>query len=374
MKDHRIKSSVHQIAKSLQGDYREEQLFVLKQAVELHDFYREMIKECDRVILSHMEKFQPKIDLEENPLPPSKSSHKKPQRNEPTVDWRTALYTMTGVDLTSIPGINASIAETIISEIGLDMSAWTTEKKFSAWLGLSPQNRISGGKILSRSSRKFINRAAQALRMAANSLTNSKSALGAFLRRLRFRLGPAKAIAATAHKLARIPAQQLDLLIVDELGKNISGTGMDLNVIGSWRVKGGKPDPDFRRIVTLSLTRESLGNGLGIELADFTTERVMKEYDPAVTYVNLLTASEPGGNTREGPLPLALPSDREAIEVALHSALPGEAPRVCRIRNTALLEELWVSEPVLKELRDKTDITVLQEPEEVRFDKDGNLF
>ena len=84
------------------------------------------------------------------------------------------------------------------------MSAWTTEKKFSAWLGLSPQNRISGGKILSRSSRKFINRAAQALRMAANSLTNSKSALGAFLRRLRFRLGPAKAIAATAHKLARI--------------------------------------------------------------------------------------------------------------------------------------------------------------------------
>jgi len=204
MKDHRIKSSVHQIAKSLEGDYRQEHLFVLKQAVELYDFYRELIEECDRVILSHMEKFQPRVDLELKPLPPSKSSHKKPQRNEPTVDWRTALYTMTGVDLTSIPGINASIAETVISEIGLDMSAWATEKKFSAWLGLSPQNRISGGKILSRSSRKFINRAAQALRMAANSLTNSKSALGAFLRRLRSRLGPAKAIAATAHKLARI--------------------------------------------------------------------------------------------------------------------------------------------------------------------------
>ena len=172
---------------------------------------------------------------------------------------------------------------------------------------------------------------------------------------------------------ARIPAQQLDLLIVDELGKNVSGTGMDLNVIGSWRVKGGKPDPDFRRIVALSLTRESLGNGLGIGLADFTTERFLKEYDPAVTYVNLLTATEPGGNTREGPLPLALASDREAIEVALHSALPGETPRICRIKNTALLEELWVSEPVLKELRGKPDISVVQELEEVRFDKEGNL-
>lgn len=89
--------------------------------------------------------------------------------------------------------------------------------------------------------------------------------------------------------------------------------------------------------------------------------------------MNLLTATEPGGNTREGPLPLALASDREAIEVALHSALPGETPRICRIKNTALLEELWVSEPVLKELRGKPDISVVQELEEVRFDKEGNL-
>ena len=189
-----------------------------------------------------------------------------------------------------------------------------------------------------------------------------------------FREADTRLLDIAKQHFARIPAQQLDLLIVDELGKNISGTGMDLNVIGSWRVKGGKPDPDFRRIVALSLTRESLGNGLGIGLADFTTERMMNEYDPAVTYVNLLTATEPGGNTREGPLPLALPSDREAIEVALHSALPAEAPRVCRIRNTALLEELWVSEPVLKELRAQSDISITQEPEEVRFDKEGNLF
>src|SRR5438105_9394013 len=189
-----------------------------------------------------------------------------------------------------------------------------------------------------------------------------------------FREADTRLLDIAKQHFARIPAQQLDLLIVDELGKNISGTGMDLNVIGSWRVKGGKPDPDFRRIVALSLTRESLGNGLGIGLADFTTERMMNEYDPAVTYVNLLTATEPGGNTREGPLPLALPSDREAIEVALHSALPAEAPRACRIRNTALLEELWVSEPVLKELRAQSDISITQEPEEVRFDKEGNLF
>jgi hypothetical protein len=94
--------------------------------------------------------------------------------------------------------------------------------------------------------------------------------------------------------VADIPFQQLDVLIVDELGKNISGTGMDLNVIGNWRISGGVHKPDFRRVVVLSLTPESLGNGLGIGLADFTTRRFVDEYDDAVTYVNLLTATEPG--------------------------------------------------------------------------------
>jgi transposase len=204
LKDYRIKNSANQIAKSLEGDYREEHLFALGHAVELYDFYHLKIEECDRRILAHMQKFQPKINLDQNPLPPSKSSHKKPQRNEPTVDWRPSLYLMTGVDLTRVPGINTSTAQTLISEIGLDISRWPTEKQFASWLSLSPNARISGGKVLNSSPRKFINRASQALRLAANSLKNSKSALGAFFRRIRSRSGPQKAVAATAHKLARL--------------------------------------------------------------------------------------------------------------------------------------------------------------------------
>ncbi len=100
--------------------------------------------------------------------------------------------------------------------------------------------------------------------------------------------------------LATIPFDKLDLLIVDELGKSISGTGMDLNVIGTWRMKGGEHKPDFRRIAVLSLTEGSLGNGLGIGLADFTTERFMDAYDPGATYINLLTAAEPGGHEHTG--------------------------------------------------------------------------
>jgi hypothetical protein len=180
--------------------------------------------------------------------------------------------------------------------------------------------------------------------------------------------------AAKPH-VAKLPFRQLDLLVVDELGKNISGTGMDLNVIGDWRMKGGTHEPDYRRIAVLSLTPESLGNGLGIGLADFTTRRFMEEYDAAVTYVNLLTATEPGAlNTREGPLPLALPSDREAMGVALFSSLASGRPRVCRIRSTARLDEFRVSEALLEEVASNDSLSVEEEPREVEFDAAGNLF
>jgi hypothetical protein len=180
--------------------------------------------------------------------------------------------------------------------------------------------------------------------------------------------------AARPH-VAKIPFQQLDLLIVDELGKNISGTGMDLNVIGNWRMSGGPPQPDYRRIVVLSLTTASLGNGLGIGLADFTTQRFMDEYDPAVTYVNLLTATEPNAmNTREGPLPLAMESDREAIEVALFSSLASANPRVCHIKNTALLDEMWVSAALLDEVDQNSKLRVSPGIAPLEFDERGNLF
>ena len=209
LKDHRIKSSVNEIAKSLEGDYRQEHLFALRQSLELYAFYHKLLDECDQVIQTHMQQFEPKVDTKEKPLAPRRSSHRKPQRNEPKVDWRTALYKMSGVDLTRIDGIDILTAQTIISEVGFDMSPWTTQKHFASWLGLSPNNKVSGGKVIGKGRRKVVNRAAQALRMAAQSLKNSKTALGAFFRRLRARLGPAKAITATAHKLSRIVYRML---------------------------------------------------------------------------------------------------------------------------------------------------------------------
>ena len=173
--------------------------------------------------------------------------------------------------------------------------------------------------------------------------------------------------------LARIPFDDLDLLVVDELGKTISGGGMDPHIIGLWRNSDAPHHPSYRRIVVLSLTYPSLGNGLGIGMADFTTRRFVESYSPAVSYVNLLTASEPGGNTREGPLPLALESDQAAIEVGLFSSLAGDNARVCRIKNTAMLDELWVSEALLPEVERNPALHVLAPPASLPFDASGNL-
>jgi hypothetical protein len=171
---------------------------------------------------------------------------------------------------------------------------------------------------------------------------------------------------------ARVPFDDLDLLIVDQLGKNISGTGMDLNVVGPWRVKGGEKVPNFHRIVTLSLTEESMGNGLGIGLADFTTRRFMDAFDPHATGINLLTATEPGTrNTVEASPPLALDSDREAIETALYSAL-ADKPRVCRIESTARLDQFHISENLLDEA--KENLQVLGSAGPLDFNSEGNLF
>lgn len=174
--------------------------------------------------------------------------------------------------------------------------------------------------------------------------------------------------------LATIPFQDLDVLVVDEIGKNVSGAGMDPNVIGHWRITGGARTPNFRRIVALSLTEPSLGNGIGIGLADFTTQRFLDAYDPAVSYVNILTASEPGGNTREGPLPLVLASDRDAIEVALFSSLAGTSPRLCRIKNTGALDEFWASEALFDEVKENPKVTIIEPPAPMAFDENGNLF
>ncbi len=175
--------------------------------------------------------------------------------------------------------------------------------------------------------------------------------------------------------VAKLPFDRLDVLIVDQIGKTISGSGMDLNVIGHYRATGKGPrEPDIKRIVALSLTKPSLGNGLGIGLADFTTRRFLDEYDPVTTYVNLLTATEPDSTTREGPLPLALNSDREAISVAMYSALACDSPRICRIESTAALDSMWVSAALADELKGDSSVTVEETARDLSFNASGNLW
>ncbi len=203
-RDYHCKNSEEVIAKSLEGTYKEEHLFMLKQALDLYDYYTKLIKECDCKIEDKYTSFPVKVDIEENPLKPSKIKRKTPMKNNPDYDLRTCLYKMCGVDLTMVDGLNALTVQSILSEIGLDMNKWPTVKHFTSWLCLCPYNDISGGKGLNTKTKKTRNRANKALRMAGQALLTSNSALGAYTRRMRARLGSPQAITAAAHKLARI--------------------------------------------------------------------------------------------------------------------------------------------------------------------------
>ena len=209
MKHPQVKSSEEDLAKALTGEYRQEHLFALRQAVELYDVYQGKVAECDEQIERYMAVLKPKGNLQELARKPPKRNKRTRRKNEPYFDLRGRLYEMTGVDLTQIDGIDALTAQTVVSECGFDLSAFPSEKHFTSWLGLCPNNRITGGKVRRRSTRKVVHRAAQALRVAAQSLHSSKSALGAYYRRMRMRLGAPKAITATAHKLARLVYRML---------------------------------------------------------------------------------------------------------------------------------------------------------------------
>ncbi len=188
----RIKASRQTVAKSLHGNWDEALLFCLKTALESYRFSENKIQDCDQCIERQLATFENRA-----PLPNARQT------------LRTQLHQVCGVDLTKIPGIKEQAAQIIISEVGLDMAPWNTEKQFSSFLGLCPNNVITGGKILHRATRKVYNRAADTLRLCAQSLTHSKSALGAKYRRLRARLGAPKAIVAMAHHLARLVYRML---------------------------------------------------------------------------------------------------------------------------------------------------------------------
>lgn len=197
----RMRRSEAEIAQALEGDYRPEHLFVLQQELQLYDMYQTQIAACDQQIQQCLAEFEPKVEGIE---PPAQSKRHKPQGNQPAFDLRADLYQMSGVDFTQIDGMGVLTVQTILSEVGLDPSRFPSVKHFTSWLGLCPGSRITGGKVKSSATRRVVNRAANAFRLAACSAGKSQSALGAFYRRLRARLGAPKAITATAHKIARI--------------------------------------------------------------------------------------------------------------------------------------------------------------------------
>lgn len=197
LKHGRNRTPLDRIANALEGDYRDEQIFILKQELETYRYYSKQISDCEVAITAYIKSFEERASVETLAPPTVKG---KGRRN-PAL--RTELFRISGVDFTEIPGLDALTVQTIISEIGLDATRWPTAKHFASWLGLSPTNRITGGKIQSSSTRKVVNRATQAFRMAAQSLSRSPSAMGAYYRRMRAKLGGPSAVTAAAHKLAR---------------------------------------------------------------------------------------------------------------------------------------------------------------------------
>jgi transposase len=200
-RDPRCKSRVAVIAKSLEGNYREEHLFALAQAVALYDTYQAQLAACDVRIEHYLESLE---RVTEDAPPPPRKPRQSPKHNQPRFDARSYLYRITGVDLTMIDGIEAGSALALIAEIGTDTSRWKTANHFVSWLGLCPGTKISGGKVLSSKTKPTASRAAGILRMAAATLHHSHSALGAYYRRMAARIGKPQAVTATAHKLARI--------------------------------------------------------------------------------------------------------------------------------------------------------------------------
>jgi len=205
--DPRVQASQEEIAKSLEGNWRPELLFILRQQMQTYGAYQKRIEECDEALAAHLMTMEDKA--EPGSQPPLPKAGKRAGGNAPQFNLRGELYRISGIDLTRIDGINVMIAQTLVAEVGLDMSKWPTEAHFASWLGLCPDNKITGGKVYHRGSRHVENRAATAFRLAATSLWRSKTYLGAKFKRLRATLGAPKAITAMAHTLARLVYRML---------------------------------------------------------------------------------------------------------------------------------------------------------------------
>jgi len=198
------KGSHDDFRKALTGHYAAEHVFALRQALARFDLYQEQIAQLDAELEGCLRKLPAAAAFTpETPAPPAKTRDGKRRKNQSHIDLAREVQRLTGVDLTRIEGIDALTAFTVVAEQGVDMSAFPTEKHFASHLGLCPNHAITGGRIRKRRTRRVHSRAAQALRLAAQSVARSRTALGAFYRRMRARHGAPKAIVATAHKLAK---------------------------------------------------------------------------------------------------------------------------------------------------------------------------
>jgi len=200
----RVRTSRDIVAKALEGDYRPEHVFTLRQSLAGYRYYQNLIAELDEEINKYLRDLPKASEAKASPPPRTKTRVYQKQHNDPAFDLRGELYRIVGVDLTDIPGINAVTAHTIISEIGTDVSRFRNASAFASWLGLCPEKQVSGGKVLYTKTRPVKNRVANALRMGAHSLHHANNYLGEFLRQMRRKLGAAEAVTAAAHKLARI--------------------------------------------------------------------------------------------------------------------------------------------------------------------------
>ena len=200
MRDVRCKATTETVRAALVGNYQPEHVFALKQALALYDFYQQCVAECDIQIEQVVAALNSSRQIPATPLP--KARHRTKQPNDMNFDVRTAMYQLAGTDLTQIHGIGPFLALRLVGECGTDLTRWKTAKHFTSWLTLSPGCKISGGKVLSAHTRKTSNRLTVALRLAAVTVGRTNTALGAFYRRLAARIGNAKAVTATARKIA----------------------------------------------------------------------------------------------------------------------------------------------------------------------------
>ena len=197
-------SSADVIAKALTGTWRDEQVFILTQALELFDFSTRHIAACDAQIERQFAAMKPRAESDEPALPWPRVKPGSRSKNHPGYHARTYLARLPGVDLVAVTGLSTSIAQTILAEVGTDRRQFPTVKHCCSWLGIAPHTDISGGRVLRSQPLKVVNRATQAFRQAAQSVARSDSACGAYVRAMRARLGPQQAIVATAHKIARV--------------------------------------------------------------------------------------------------------------------------------------------------------------------------